>query len=168
MSTAPGTVIVRHSRSHQLLKLAVLAVAALLCLLMASALEDFRLLLFGRVLAFAVAIFGLNIVSGLSGQLSLAHSAFMGVGAYTSAILVTDHGWPWLATLVPSIVLGFVAGLIVGIPAMRVRGLYVALVTLSVGVLFPTLVRRFTWFTGGPTESRSSSDGRRRAGYRSS
>ncbi len=149
MSGALPKLVVRSSTGHQLVRLAILAVAAVGCLLLATNLADYRLLLFGRVLAFAVAIFGLNIVSGLSGQLSLAHSAFMGVGAYTSAILVADHGWPWLATLVPAVGLGLVAGLVLAIPAMRVRGLYLALVTLAAGVLFPTLVRRFSGLTGG-------------------
>lgn len=141
--------IVRRSGKHQLIRLGVLAAAAALCLLLALTLADYRLLLAGRAVAFVVAIVGLNIVSGLSGQLSLGHSAFMGVGAYTSAILVADHGWPWLATLLPSMVFGFVAGLLVGLPAMKVRGLYLALVTLAVGILFPTLVKRFSTLTGG-------------------
>lgn len=127
----------------------MVVVVGVLILLATSVLADYRLLLLGRVLVFTVSIAGLVVVSGLSGQLSLAHSAFMGVGAYTSALLVASRGWPWLATLPVSMLLGFVVGLVVAIPAVRVRGLYLALVTLSIGVLFPTLVRRFEWFTGG-------------------
>lgn len=148
-ATKARFVVVRGSGAHRLTKLGVFALAAALCVGLALVMPDYRLLLFGRVLAFVVAIAGLNIVSGLSGQLSLGHSAFMGVGAYTSAILIADHGWPWLATLAPSVVFGLIAGLLLGLPAMRVRGLYLALVTLSVGVLFPTLVKRFQGLTGG-------------------
>lgn len=143
------TLVVRGSVQHRMLTLAVVATVAVVVLVAATALADYRLLLFSRVLAFVVAILGLNLVTGLSGQLSMGHSAFIGVGAYTTAILVADHGWPWLATLAPSVAIGFVAGLVLAVPAMRVRGLYLALVTLSIGVLFPTLVRRFQGLTGG-------------------
>lgn len=145
----PRVALVRHSSTHRWVQLGVLAAAAVLTLFVANTVADYRLLLFSRVLAFVVALLGLNLVTGLSGQLSIGHNAFMGMGAYTSAILVTDHGWPWLATLVPSLLVGFVGGLVLSIPAMRVRGLYLALVTLSFGVLFPTLVRRFASLTGG-------------------
>lgn len=144
-----AALVVRGSAAARGLTVAAFAAAAVLCMLVASTAADYRLLLFGRVLAFVVAILGLNVVTGLSGQLSMGHSAFMGVGAYTSAILFADHGWPWLATLPASVLAGFAAGLVLAVPAMRVRGLYLALVTLSVGVLFPTLVRRFSTLTGG-------------------
>lgn len=148
MSRLPAT-IVRGTSRHTVLVGTTVAVAGVVFLPLALILPTFMLLLFGQAIAIAVAIAGLTIVSGLSGQLSLGHGAFMGVGAYTSAILVADHGWPWLATLPVSILFGFVAGMGLAIPALRVRGLYLALVTLSAGILFPTLVRRFSWLTGG-------------------
>ena len=71
-----------------------------------------------------VAILGLNIVTGYSGQISVGHSAFFGIGAYTTMILVADHGWPFLATLPVAGALGFAVGFVIGIPALRIRGLY--------------------------------------------
>ncbi len=87
---------------------------------------------------------------GYSGQLSLGQSAFVGLGAYTTIILVADHGWSYFATLPVSVALCFVVGLIVGLPALRIRGLYLAIVTLAVAYVFPTLVLKYDWLTGGP------------------
>jgi branched-chain amino acid transport system permease protein len=102
------------------------------------------------VVAFAVAILGLDIVIGYSGQLALGQSAFVGLGAYTTVILVADHHWSFYAAVPATIVVCFLAGLLVGIPATRVKGLYLAIVTLVLAFVFPSLVLRFDWLTGGP------------------
>ncbi|MCU1502451.1 MAG: putative branched-chain amino acid transporter permease protein [Ilumatobacteraceae bacterium] len=103
-----------------------------------------------ELIAYAVAILGLQLVIGYSGQLSLGQSAFVGLGAYTTVILVADHHWSYLATLPVSIAVCCVAGLIVGVPATRVKGVYLAIVTLLVAFVFPSLILRFGWLTGGP------------------
>jgi branched-chain amino acid transport system permease protein len=105
---------------------------------------------FSEVAAFAVAILGLNLVLGFSGQIALGHSAFVGLGAYTTVILVADHHWSYFATIPLAFVLSFVVGLLVGVPALRIRGLYLAVVTLAVATVFPTLVLKFDGLTGGP------------------
>ena len=102
-----------------------------------------------QVIAYAVAILGLDLVIGYSGQLSLGQSAFIGTGAYTTVILVADHDWGYLATLPASAAICFVAGLLVGIPAIRVRGVYLAIVTLVIAFIFPSIVLHFDWLTGG-------------------
>lgn len=102
-----------------------------------------------QLIAFAVAILGLDLVVGYSGQLSLGQSAFVGLGAYTTVILVADHHWSYLATLPVSAVVCFLGGLVVGIPAARVRGMYLAVVTLCVAYVFPPLVLKYEWLTGG-------------------
>ena len=112
--------------------------------------KAFRITQLNDVLAYAVAILGLNLVIGYSGQLSLGHSAFVGLGAYTTLILVADHHWSYFATIPVSAALCFVLGLIVGLPALRIRGLYLAIVTLAVAFVFPTLVLKYDWLTGGP------------------
>jgi branched-chain amino acid transport system permease protein len=109
-----------------------------------------RITLVNDVVCFAIAILGLNLVVGYSGQLSLGQSAFVGLGAYTTIVLVADHGWSYFATLPVSAALCFVVGLIVGLPALRIRGLYLAIVTLAVAYVFPTLVLKYDWLTGGP------------------
>jgi branched-chain amino acid transport system permease protein len=102
-----------------------------------------------RVMIYAIAIAGLNIATGYSGLVSVGHSAFFGLGAYTTGILVVKYGWHAEATIPVALVVCFVAGCIVGLPALRIRGLYLAIVTLAFGVAFPELIARFDSLTGG-------------------
>src|SRR6185295_656066 len=94
----------------------------------------------------AVAILGLNIVTGYSGQISIGHSAFFGIGAYTTMILIADHGWPFLATLPVAGALGFLVGAVIGVPALRIRGLYLSLITLGLALAFPAVVKSDNFF----------------------
>jgi len=103
-----------------------------------------------QIAAYGVAVMGLNLLLGYTGQISLGHSAFVGIGAYTTLLLVTDRNWPYLETLPVAIVIAFAAGLIVGLPSLRLGGLYLAAVTLGVSVIFPLVIDRFQSFTGGP------------------
>ena len=104
---------------------------------------------FNVILTYAIAALGLNLLTGYNGQISIGHGAFFGVGAYTTAILVADHGWPHFATLAVAAVLAFALGVLVGLPALRIRGLYLALVTLALAAAFPLVVTRFSSVTGG-------------------
>lgn len=97
--------------------------------------------LIGPALYWGVAILGLNVVTGHSGQLSLGHSFFVGTGAYITAVLVADHNWPYLLTLVVVVPACFFIGILVGLPALRIRGLYLAVITLGLAVVFPQIVR---------------------------
>jgi len=112
--------------------------------------KGFRVSQINDVVAYAVAILGLNLVIGYSGQLSLGQSAFVGLGAYTTIILVADHHWSFFATIPVSAGLCFLVGLLVGLPALRIRGLYLAIVTLAVAYVFPTIVLKYENLTGGP------------------
>ena len=98
---------------------------------------------------YLVALSGLDILTGFTGQISLGHGAFMGIGAYTTTILVVDHGWRDLWTIP---VAGVVAGLIgigFGIPATRFSGPYLALATFAIPLSFIGVLKRFPHFTGG-------------------
>lgn len=97
----------------------------------------------------AIAAMGLNLLTGFNGQVSIGHGAFYGVGAFTSAILMIDYGWTFEPTIVVSALLTGVFGLLVGLPALRVRGLYLALVTLGLAVLFPRVTQKFVEGAGG-------------------
>jgi branched-chain amino acid transport system permease protein len=92
----------------------------------------------------------LNLLLGFTGQISIGHSAFVGIGAYSTGVLVTKYGWnPWW-TFVAGFVIAFVIGMLVSLPALRIRGAYLALVTLAVALMFPALVRwdKLEWLTG--------------------
>lgn len=97
------------------------------------------------------AAMSLNILLGYTGQISIGHSAFLGMGAYTTGILVSSYGWsPWL-TFPAAFVLSFTLGVIVSFPASRIKGVYLALVTLSLALVFPQVVtwKKLAWLTGG-------------------
>jgi branched-chain amino acid transport system permease protein len=111
--------------------------------------SSYRVSQFTLVLAYAVAALGLNLLVGYSGQISLGHGAFFALGAYVTAILVSKQGWPHLATVPVSAAVCFAAGFAVGIPALRLQGLYLALVTLGLAVAMPQLIKRFEGLTGG-------------------
>ena len=104
---------------------------------------------FSKVLYLAIAAMGLNLLTGFNGQVSIGHGAFFGVGAFASGILVVQHGWTYEATIPVAAVLSAGLGVLVGIPALRVKGLYLALVTLGLAVLFPDVVQKYVHGPGG-------------------
>lgn len=97
------------------------------------------------------AALSLNLLLGFTGQISLGHSAFFGIGTYTTAIFVTRWGWSPLTTLPVAFVVAFIVGAVVSLPALRITGVYLALVTLALGVVFPQFIKwpKIAWFTGG-------------------
>jgi branched-chain amino acid transport system permease protein len=109
----------------------------------------FRVEQFVGWMALAIAACGLNLLTGYNGQISVGHGALFGVGAYTTALLITDSGWPLMAAGAAAGVVCFVVGVLVGLPALRIKGLYLALVTLALATLFPLLIEQFPSLTGG-------------------
>jgi branched-chain amino acid transport system permease protein len=104
---------------------------------------------FTLVLAYAVAALGLNLLVGYNGQISLGHGAFFALGAYTSALLIEKAGLPYLLTVPLAGALAFAVGFVFGVPALRLRGLYLALVTLALAIATPQLIKRFDGLTEG-------------------
>ena len=106
---------------------------------------NFRVTQFGQAIAFGVAILGMNLAIGYAGLLSLGHIAFMGTGAYMTMILVNDYGWDYWMSFFAAVVVCFVFGLIVGLPALRIRGLYLALATFALAYTFPIILKVEQW-----------------------
>lgn len=103
----------------------------------------------GLVLVLSIAVIGLNLLTGYTGQISIGHSAFFGTGAYAHAILVSREGWPQWAGMLAGFTTAAILGLICGIPALRIRGIYLALVTLALATVFPAVVNKYSDLTGG-------------------
>ena len=102
-----------------------------------------------QALVLAIAIMGLNILVGYSGQLSLGHGAFMALGAYISAILATRYKMDYLVTVPIAGLLTGLIGFLFGVPALRLSALYLALATFALAVVAPSLIKRPAGLTGG-------------------
>ena len=99
-------------------------------------------------LIFGIAAMGLNLTLGYAGQISLAQASFMALGAYTTALL-TLSGAPWIVGMLAGCTLSFVVGLMLGFPALRVQGHFLAFVTLAFNTLVFLVTRNEDWLTGG-------------------
>ena len=113
--------------------------------------KNYRVFQFNLVLVYAIAILGLNILTGFNGQISLGHGAFYAFGAYTAAILMDKLGVPYWATLPAAFVVCFVFGFLVGFPALRLAGHYLALATFALALAVPQLLKykHIEHLTGG-------------------
>ena len=123
---------------RQLIAFAV--VLALACAL-PFLVSNYRTFQFTLVLVYAIALLGLNILTGYNGQISLGHGAFYAIGAYCTAILMDKFGVPYWATLPVAGAACLVAGFLFGLPALRLEGLYLALATFALGVSLPQLLK---------------------------
>ena len=113
--------------------------------------KNYRVFQFNLVLVYAVAILGLNILTGFNGQFSLGHGAFYAFGAYTAAILMSLYQVPYWATLPAAFVVCFVFGLLIGFPALRLAGHFLALATFALALAVPQLLKykNIEHWTGG-------------------
>jgi branched-chain amino acid transport system permease protein len=100
------------------------------------------------VLIYAVVGLGLMLLSGYTGLFSLGHAAFLGVGAYTEAFLAR-HGWPFPLSFAAAALVAAAAGVVVGLPALRVKGIYLAIATLAFGFIVVEVFARWESVTGG-------------------
>lgn len=99
-------------------------------------------------LIFSIAAMGLNLTLGYAGQISLAQASFMAIGAYVTALL-TLAGWHWVLAMPLGLILCFIIGLLLGYPALRVKGHFLAFVTLAFNTLVFLVLRNEDWLTGG-------------------
>jgi branched-chain amino acid transport system permease protein len=113
--------------------------------------SDFHARELAYVGVYFIALVGLGMLTGYSGQISLGHGAFMAIGGYTTAILTVDHGVRDLWTIPLAGLVAGAAGLVVGVPALRLTGLYLALVTFAIAISFPQLLKKYEHLTGGTT-----------------
>jgi len=98
-----------------------------------------------------IAVLGLDVVMGFAGQVSLGQAGFMAVGGYTAAILAATYGLPPLVGIAAGIALSLICAVVLALVTMRLRGAYLALATLSFGLLIDSLALGLTETTGGPS-----------------
>ncbi|MBU3598305.1 branched-chain amino acid ABC transporter ATP-binding protein/permease [Polynucleobacter bastaniensis] len=102
------------------------------------------------ILIYTILLYGLDIVVGYVGQVSLGHAALFGIGSYTAGVLFFHFGTPIWLTLPASIVVTAIFGGILALPALKVIGPYLAMVTLAFGTIAQILINEMTWLTEGP------------------
>jgi branched-chain amino acid transport system permease protein len=130
-------------------RLAGLVAVLILAVALPFLVSGFRIYQFTQVCIYAIALLGLNMLTGYNGQISLGHGAFYAVGAYTTAIMIDrwNIGYAW--TLPVAGILCFVVGFLCGIPALRLEGLYLALATFALALAIPQILKYFETWTGG-------------------
>jgi branched-chain amino acid transport system permease protein len=171
-TTSPKFLFTQGTGSYRAYKFAGFALLALVIFIVAFAYNDtgsitlldndykFGITRVTKSISFMVAILGLQVVAGFTGQLSLGQGFFFGTGAYVSAYLVSDQNWGWFTSLIVVIPVCFLIGLVFGIPALRIKGLYLALVTLGMAAVFPSLIKLdfLLPYTGGAAGKQVDSD----------
>jgi len=133
------------------LLLALAVVAPLLQPVLPDIVSDYRLFLVSTMIIAAIAVLGLNLLTGFNGQISLGHSAFYAVGAYTAAVLMDKLDCPYWATLPAAAILSFIVGYLFGLPALKLEGHYLALATFALALSVPQILK-YKWLqdlTGG-------------------
>ncbi len=128
-----------------------LVVLAVALLVLPFLFKNYRVFQFNLVMVYAIAILGLNILTGFNGQISLGHGAFYAFGAYIAAIMMDKMGVPYWATLPVAGALCFVFGFLIGFPALRLAGHYLALATFALALAVPQLLKykKIEGYTGG-------------------
>lgn len=111
--------------------------------------NDYLLSLINLSAIATVSALGLNILTGYTGLISLGHAAFMGVGAYSAAILYTKLGVPWLLSIFLAGFITAVVGMLFGTPSLRLRGMYLAMATLAAQILLVFIFEQWKSLTGG-------------------
>jgi branched-chain amino acid transport system permease protein len=139
-----------------LVRVGVIGAAALVVVLLGLTMSSYHLGLGARVGIYFTAILGLNVLLGYTGQISIGHGAFMAIGGYTTAILSHYHHWNLFATLPAALLICFALGVVVGLPALRFHGVYLALATFALAVSVPQLPLKWSKWTGGSNGIRTA------------
>lgn len=153
MATATGVyhssyraeLALRHTRAEY----ARLVGIMLFLLLLPFLIAPYWLGIANTVLIAVIGAVGLNILVGFTGQISLGQGGFLAVGAYASAVLTSKVGLPVIPSIVIAVLLTALVGAFFGLPALRLKGLYLAIATLAAQVIIVFVVRRWTWLTDG-------------------
>jgi branched-chain amino acid transport system permease protein len=131
----------------------VIALLILFIVIVPLAFGEYYLSIINLVLISIVGALGLNILVGYTGQISIGHAAFMSVGAYTAANLAVRAGLPFWITLPAGGLMAALVGAVVGIPSLRIKGLYLAIATLAGQLIIEWIINHVPWISGGTQAS---------------
>jgi len=131
----------------------VIALLMLFIVIVPLAFGEYYLSIINLVLISIVGALGLNILVGYTGQISIGHAAFMSVGAYTAANLAVRAGLPFWITLPAGGLMAALVGAVVGIPSLRIKGLYLAIATLAGQLIIEWIINHVPWISGGTQAS---------------
>src|SRR6266702_2970739 len=134
-------------------KWTVIALAVLFVLIIPIAVHEYYLSILNLIFIAVVGALGLNILVGYTGQISIGHGAFMSVGAYTAANLAVRLGLPFWITLPAGGLIAALIGAAVGIPSLRIKGLYLAITTLAAQLMIEWTINHVSWIGGGAQSS---------------
>ena len=135
------------TKSNQLLK--ILVVAAIIILIPLLTPNMYIMQVINMICIYIILGIGINVLTGFTGQLSLGQAAFFGIGAYTTAIMNTRTGMQFFACLIGSMIVTGIVGLILAIPALKVKGSYLALLTMGFGEIVRIVMINWTPVTNG-------------------
>jgi len=131
----------------------VIALLVLFVVIVPLVFGEYYLSIINLVLISIVGALGLNILVGYTGQISIGHAAFMSVGAYTAANLAVRAGLPFWITLPAGGLMAAIVGAVVGIPSLRIKGLYLAIATLAGQLIIEWIINHVPWISGGTQAS---------------
>jgi branched-chain amino acid transport system permease protein len=151
MEAKPATFRPPPKRALSTRQIAGLVVLVVIACVLPFVLGNYRVFQLTLAMSYAIALLGLNMLTGYNGQISLGHGAFFAIGAYTAAILMDKAGMPYWATIPVAGFVCLVAGFLFGLPALRLEGLYLALATFALGVSMPQILKHksLEHWTGG-------------------
>ncbi|MDH3294242.1 MAG: branched-chain amino acid ABC transporter permease, partial [Acidimicrobiia bacterium] len=135
----------------RLLRLARWAVVGAFLIALPALVDQLALRQYASLMVLALGVLGVVVATGQAGLISLGHGAFVGLGAFTMGWFLDHRGWPFVLAVIGTFAVCSAAGWLLGLPALRIKGIYLALVTLGVAVVFPSLAKRFPAVTGGTT-----------------
>ena len=155
-ATTPSAVrALEHTQSFRKQWLSAIGLLALALLPIIAGkfglISNYTFLQLSLMIVYAIAVLGLNLLTGWNGQISLGHGAFFAVGAYCAAILIDAVNWPYWATLPVAALVCFCVGYLFGLPALRLEGHYLALATFALAIAVPQILkyRHLEAYTGG-------------------
>src|SRR5471032_656893 len=134
-------------------KRTVVFLAVLFVVIVPLVLQEYHLSILNLIFIAVVGALGLNILVGYTGQISLGHGAFMSVGAYTAANLAVRLDLPFWVTLPAGGLMAAAIGAVVGIPSLRIKGLYLAIATLAGQLIIEWIINHVPWISGGTQAS---------------